>query len=48
MIEEDKLIRPCAESVARPTEIAIYRGSGRGLHPKTDTLVAWLADELSD
>ena len=48
MIDEDKLIRPCAESVARATEIAIYRGSGRGLHPKTDTLVAWLADELSD
>ena len=48
MIDEGKLIRPCAESVARPTEIAIYRGSGRGLHPKTDTLVAWLADELSD
>ena len=48
MIDEDKLIRPCAESVARATEIAIYRGSGRRLHPKTDTLVAWLADELSD
>lgn len=48
MIDEGKLIRPCVESVARPTEIAIYHGAVRGLHPETDTLVAWLADELSD
>lgn len=48
MIAEGKLVRACAESVERPTEISVYRGSARGSHPDTGKLLAWLADEFSD
>lgn len=47
MIEEKKLVRPCEEFVSRPTEISVYRGTARGLHPDTDKLLEWLSDELA-
>lgn len=48
MLEEGKLIRPCDRAVPRPAEIVVYRGSQRSLHPHTDRLLSWLADQLSD
>lgn len=48
MIDEGKLIRPCRESVTRPTEVSVYRGSDSGSHPMTKLLLTWLSDELSD
>ena len=47
MIAEGKLVRPCVETVMRPTEISVYRGSARGFHPDTDKLLTWLSDELA-
>ncbi|WP_227270436.1 LysR substrate-binding domain-containing protein [Roseobacter weihaiensis] len=47
MIGEGKLIRPCDEFVARPTEISVFRGTARDQHPNTDQLLSWLSDELS-
>ena len=47
MIAEGKLIRPCRESVQRPTEISVFCRSAREQHPDTDKLLAWLSDELA-
>jgi DNA-binding transcriptional LysR family regulator len=46
MLAEGKLVRPCAESVARPAEIAVFRGTRRGQHGETQRLLAWLREEL--
>lgn len=46
MLAEGKLVRPCAESVARPTEISVFRGNRRGQHGETQRLLAWLRAEL--
>ena len=46
MLEEGRLIRPCEDAVERPTEISIYRGAGRVLHPLADALLSWLREEL--
>lgn len=48
LIEDGKLVRPCTAQVARPTELSVFRGTARDLHPGTDRLVAWLAEELAD
>ncbi|MEM9393362.1 MAG: LysR substrate-binding domain-containing protein [Pseudomonadota bacterium] len=48
MIAEGKLMRPCREYVARPTEISVFRGTTRNVHPNTDQLLDWLATELAD
>lgn len=47
MVAEGKLVRVCAESVARPTEISVFRGTRRGGHRETDALLAWLREELA-
>ncbi|MBM7067928.1 LysR family transcriptional regulator [Actibacterium sp. 188UL27-1] len=47
MIAEEKLIRPCAEYVSRPTELSIYRSTARDRHPDTEKLLSWISDELS-
>jgi len=46
--EEGKLVRPCAETVSRPTEISVYRGTAPDRKSKADKLVAWLSEEFSD
>ncbi|MEM7530191.1 MAG: LysR family transcriptional regulator [Pseudomonadota bacterium] len=46
MIAEGKLIRPCLESVERPTEISVFRGMARDQHPNADQLLDWLEEEL--
>ena len=46
MLDEGRLIRPCEDAVERPTEISVYRGTGRLLHPLADALLDWLRDEL--
>lgn len=48
MIVDGKLVQPCAEALHRPTEISVFRGPGRGLHPDADKLLSWLSDELLD
>ncbi|WP_371227318.1 LysR substrate-binding domain-containing protein [Roseovarius sp. 2305UL8-3] len=48
LIADSKLIRPCTQFVARPTELSVFRGTSRDQHPRTEQLLAWLADELSD
>ncbi|SFI51670.1 LysR family transcriptional regulator [Albimonas pacifica] len=47
LIAEGKLVRVCAESVHRPAEISVFRGTRRGGHAQTDALLAWLHEELS-
>ncbi|WP_299827251.1 LysR family transcriptional regulator [uncultured Roseobacter sp.] len=47
LIEEGKLIRPCAEFVSRPTEISVFRGIMRNPHPETDKLLSWLTEEFA-
>ena len=46
MLDEGRLIRPCEDAVQRPTEISVYRGTGRVLHTLTDALLDWLRGEL--
>lgn len=46
MIADGKLIRPCFEGVARPTEISVFRGTRRGGHHETNALLTWLRSEL--
>ncbi|MEM7090943.1 MAG: LysR family transcriptional regulator, partial [Pseudomonadota bacterium] len=48
MIAERKLIRPCNEMIARPTEISVLRGGSRHVHPNTDQLIEWLGEELNE
>ena len=48
MIAEGKLVRPCSETVTRPNEISVYRGSGGKPHPMTKPLLDWLSVELSN
>lgn len=48
LIEEGKLVRPCAETVTRPTEISIFRGARPGNHTETDALLDWLRSELAE
>ncbi|MEP0519005.1 MAG: LysR substrate-binding domain-containing protein [Hyphomicrobiales bacterium] len=47
LIEQGKLIKPFREFVERPTEISVFRGTARNLHPDTEFLLAWLSDEFS-
>lgn len=47
MIEDGRLIRPCAEFVARPADMAVYRSRTRNRHPDTDKLLDWLKVELT-
>ena len=46
MLDEGRLIRACEETVERPTEISVYRATGRLPHPLADALLDWLRDEL--
>lgn len=48
MIEQGKLIKPCREFVERPSEISVFRGTARDLHPDTEMLLTWLSDEFSE
>lgn len=47
LIDDGKLVRLCAETVVRPTELSVFRGSRRGSHGETDALIAWLRKELA-
>lgn len=47
MIAEGKLLRPCTEFVHRPAELLVFLGRTRQLHPGTDKLLEWLAEELA-
>lgn len=47
MISEGKLVRPCAQFVSRPTEISVYRATGRDEHKSTERLLDWLENELT-
>lgn len=47
MIAEGKLIRPCAEALARPTELSVFRGAVSTSHPHVGALITWLEEELS-
>ena len=46
MIADGKLVRLCQETVFRPTEISVFRGTRRGGHQETDALLTWLRAEL--
>lgn len=46
LIAEGKLVRVCVESVRRPTELSVFRGTRRGGHGDTDALLSWLRREL--
>lgn len=46
MIGEGKLVRICAESVTRPTELSVFRGTRQGHHAETGALLDWLKAEL--
>ncbi|MEM9348688.1 MAG: LysR substrate-binding domain-containing protein [Pseudomonadota bacterium] len=46
MINEGKLIRPCKEVIARPTELSVFRGVASAPHPNIGELIAWLQGEL--
>lgn len=48
MIAEGKLIRPCKQLLKRPAEISVFRSASRTQHPKSEQLISWLADELSE
>ncbi len=48
MLEDGKLIAPCIESVARPTEIAVFAASSGIRRAKARPLIDWLKEELSD
>ncbi|TQS70824.1 LysR family transcriptional regulator [Rhodobacteraceae bacterium] len=48
LLAEGKLVRACEQSVARPTEISVFRGTRRGNHHQTDALLSWLRAELSE
>ncbi len=48
LIDDGKLVRPCAEAVQRPAEMSVFRATGRAVHPDTDKLLAWLSEELSE
>lgn len=47
MIAEGKLMRPCKEKIARPTEISVFRGGSRHVHANTEQLIKWLSEELN-
>lgn len=46
LIEEGKLIRPCAESIVRPTELSVFSSGERNRHPDAHRLLDWLSEEL--
>ncbi|AJY46990.1 LysR substrate-binding domain-containing protein [Martelella endophytica] len=46
LIESGQLQQVCAETVFRPAEISVFRGSRRGHHAETDALLAWLKEEF--
>lgn len=48
MLEDGKLIAPCNESVARPTEIAVFAAASGTRRAKAGPLIDWLKEELSD
>lgn len=48
MIAEGKLMKPCREKINRPTEISVFRGGARHVHPNTDQLIQWLREELKE
>lgn len=47
LLAEGKLVRPCHESVDRPAELSVYRGSRRGSHGEVQALIDWLREELA-
>ena len=47
LLSEGKLVKVCAESVFRPAEISVFRGTRRGNHAETDALLTWLREELT-
>ncbi|MER0238387.1 LysR family transcriptional regulator [Fulvimarina sp. MAC8] len=46
LITEGKLVQVSAESVFRPTEISVFRGTRRSHHRETDALIQWLREEF--
>lgn len=48
LIEEGKLVRVGDLSVRRPTEISVFRGTGKGEHTDVARLIDWLQSELAD
>ncbi len=46
LIADGKLVPVCAETVNRPTEISVFRGTRRGGHRESDALLAWLSEEF--
>ncbi|MEO4000424.1 LysR substrate-binding domain-containing protein [Mesorhizobium sp. CAU 1732] len=48
LVAEGKLVRPCAESVRRPSDISVFRGSRRGPRKAVQALREWLEQQLID
>lgn len=48
LIADGKLVWPCAEELARPGELSVFRSASRRGHPDTEILLDWLAEELAD
>ncbi len=48
MVAEGKLVRPCRETVERPAEISVFRGTRTAMRAQTQSLLDWLAAELAD
>ncbi|MBK1697980.1 LysR substrate-binding domain-containing protein [Rhodovibrio salinarum] len=46
LIADGKLVQACRETVARPAEISVFRGTRRGDPRQADALLAWLRAEL--
>ncbi|RFC64168.1 LysR family transcriptional regulator [Fulvimarina endophytica] len=46
LIGEGKLVRLCAEALARPAEISVFRGLRGGSHRQTDAVLSWLRAEF--
>ncbi|MEM1048416.1 MAG: LysR substrate-binding domain-containing protein [Pseudomonadota bacterium] len=46
LIEEGKLVRPCTESVRRPTDLSVFHGMRRRNDRAATALLDWLREEL--
>lgn len=46
LIDEGKLVRPCPDSVHRPTDLSVFRGMRRRTGPEVTALLDWLREEL--
>ncbi|QJI37610.1 hypothetical protein HKK54_25465 [Pseudomonas sp. ADAK13] len=46
LIDNGTLVRPCAESVALPDALSVFRQQGAGDTAEVRALVEWLAEEL--